>query len=172
MVGKKQNIDSMWKILMKDVDLGEPASFLDHVHLGCTERECQNKPRYCGQSGICLNPGSLLEVRKNYLVQNTLKQTFPHGPMTWKVMQRNARSDIASWLTKQPSSCTKSQLHALTITNSRKKKWDLLENCEKYAHKLLWNACIWLVLVDLIFYGPWTSLLVPSRSGPEPVTND
>ena len=26
---------------MKDVDLGEPASFLDHVHLGCTHRECQ-----------------------------------------------------------------------------------------------------------------------------------
>ena len=26
---------------MKDVDLGEPASFLDHVYLGCTQRECQ-----------------------------------------------------------------------------------------------------------------------------------
>ena len=31
----------MWKILMKDVDLGEPTSFLDHVYLGCTQRECQ-----------------------------------------------------------------------------------------------------------------------------------
>ena len=39
--GKKQNIDPMWKILMKDVDLGEPTSFLDHVYLGCTQRECQ-----------------------------------------------------------------------------------------------------------------------------------
>ena len=38
---KKQNIDPMWKILMKDVDLGEPTSFLDHVYLGCTQRECQ-----------------------------------------------------------------------------------------------------------------------------------
>ena len=27
--------------LMKDVDLGEPTSFLDHVYLGCTQRECQ-----------------------------------------------------------------------------------------------------------------------------------
>ena len=26
---------------MKDVDLGEPTSFLDHVYLGCTHRECQ-----------------------------------------------------------------------------------------------------------------------------------
>ena len=26
---------------MKDVDLGEPTSCLDHVYLGCTQRECQ-----------------------------------------------------------------------------------------------------------------------------------
>ena len=26
---------------MKDVDLAEPTSFLDHVYLGCTQRECQ-----------------------------------------------------------------------------------------------------------------------------------
>ena len=26
---------------MKEVDLGEPTSFLDHVNLGCTQRECE-----------------------------------------------------------------------------------------------------------------------------------
>ena len=41
LAGKKQNIDPMWKVLNKDVDLGEPTSFLDHVYLGCTQRECQ-----------------------------------------------------------------------------------------------------------------------------------
>ena len=41
MAGKKQNLDPMWMILMKDVDLGEPTSFLDHVYLGCAQRECQ-----------------------------------------------------------------------------------------------------------------------------------
>ena len=39
--GKKQNIDPMWKSLNKEVDLGEPTSFLDHVHLGCTQRQCE-----------------------------------------------------------------------------------------------------------------------------------
>ena len=39
--GKKQNINPTWKIPMKDVDLEEPTSFLDHVYLGCTQRECQ-----------------------------------------------------------------------------------------------------------------------------------
>ena len=31
----------MWKVLNKEVDLGEPTSFLDHVHLGCTRRQCE-----------------------------------------------------------------------------------------------------------------------------------
>ena len=39
--GKKQNINPTWKIPMTDVDLGEPTSFLDHVSLGCTQRDCQ-----------------------------------------------------------------------------------------------------------------------------------
>ena len=41
LAGKKQNIDPRWKVLNKDVDLGEPTSFLDHVHLGCTQRQCK-----------------------------------------------------------------------------------------------------------------------------------
>ena len=33
LAGKKQNINPMWKVLNKEVDLGEPTSFLDHVFL-------------------------------------------------------------------------------------------------------------------------------------------
>ena len=38
---EKQNIDPMWKLLNKEVDLGEPTSFLDRVYLGCTQRQCE-----------------------------------------------------------------------------------------------------------------------------------
>ena len=31
LAGQKQNIDPMWKVLKKEVDLGEPSSFFDHV---------------------------------------------------------------------------------------------------------------------------------------------
>ena len=41
LAGKKQNLDPMWKLLNKEVDLGEPTSFLDHVYLGCTQRQCE-----------------------------------------------------------------------------------------------------------------------------------
>ena len=47
---KETNLDPMWTVLMKDVDLGEPTPCLDHVYLGCTQRECKNKQWYCGQS--------------------------------------------------------------------------------------------------------------------------
>ena len=41
LAGKKQNINPMWKVLNKEVDLGEPTSFHNHVHLGCTQRQCE-----------------------------------------------------------------------------------------------------------------------------------
>ena len=41
LAGKKQNLDPMLKLLNKEVDLGEPTSFLDHVYLGCTQRQCE-----------------------------------------------------------------------------------------------------------------------------------
>ena len=40
LAGKTENIEPTWIILMADVDLGEP-TFLDHVYLGCTQRDCQ-----------------------------------------------------------------------------------------------------------------------------------
>ena len=41
LTGKKQNINPMWKVLNKEVELGEPTSFLDHEDLGCTQRQCE-----------------------------------------------------------------------------------------------------------------------------------
>ena len=41
LAGKKLNLDPMWKVLNKEVDLGEPTSFLDHENLGCTQRQCE-----------------------------------------------------------------------------------------------------------------------------------
>ena len=41
LAGQKQNVDPMWKVLNREVDMGEPTSFLDHVYLGCTQRQCE-----------------------------------------------------------------------------------------------------------------------------------
>ena len=41
LAGNKQNIHPIWQVLNKEVDLGEPTSFLEDVYLGCTQRQCQ-----------------------------------------------------------------------------------------------------------------------------------
>ena len=41
LAGKKQNLDPMLNIFMKEVDLGDPTSILDHVYFGSTHRECK-----------------------------------------------------------------------------------------------------------------------------------
>ena len=41
LAGKKQNLGPIWKLPNKEVDLGEPTSFLDHVYFGGTQRQCQ-----------------------------------------------------------------------------------------------------------------------------------
>ena len=64
LAGKKQNIDPMWKVLMKDVDLGEPTSFIDHVYLGCTLRECETSKGFVDNYKICLNPKICWSHRK------------------------------------------------------------------------------------------------------------
>ena len=52
LAGKTENIKPIWKILMEDVDLGEPTSFLDHVYLGCTQRECQICKHIVANDGV------------------------------------------------------------------------------------------------------------------------
>ena len=40
MAGKTENMKPTRKVLVEDVDLGEPTSFLDHFFGCCTQREC------------------------------------------------------------------------------------------------------------------------------------
>ena len=67
---------------------------------------------------------------------------FPHGPVTWKVMQRSAWKDIANLQTKQRNNFTKSQHPALTTTNSKKKKLDPFTVCSQFVLKCLYLARI------------------------------
>ena len=86
LVGRKQNLDRMWKLLNKEVDLGEPTSFLDHVYLGCTQRQCQTSKdivdnyRTMFESRISAGGVEKLPFLKIFV--------FLHGLMTWLVMQR------------------------------------------------------------------------------------
>ena len=110
-VWKEQNLDPMWKVLNKEVDLGEPTSFLDHVYLGGTQRKCEIEQRFCRQlTEPCSNREFQRSEQKNF---HSLKIfTFLPGLMTWLVMQRNVWSDIVSWQTRRLNNSTKYLLPA------------------------------------------------------------
>ena len=84
----------MWKVLNKQVDLGEPTSFLDHVYLGCTQRQCEIS------KDIVDNDRAMFESRTS--AERTEKLPYSenfrifHGLLIWKVMQRNVWSDFVS----------------------------------------------------------------------------
>ena len=56
LAGKKQNIDPMWKVLNKDVGLGEPTSFFDHVYLGWPGRWGPKGMSQTGGGGLARVP--------------------------------------------------------------------------------------------------------------------
>ena len=105
---------------MKEVDLGEPTSFLDHVYLGCTQRACETS------KDIVENYRDMIESR---ISAGAFEKQLCSGRLvanisSWSYdMQRNARKYIANWRTKQLNSYTKSQHHALmTERNCELKK--------------------------------------------------
>ena len=134
LAGKKQNLDPMWKLLNKEVDLGEPTSFLDHVYLGYTQRQCEiskdivDNYRTMFESRISEGGVEKLPSCQNLRISSWF--------LTWLVMQRSVWNDIVSWQTRRLSNSSKYLLHASMTTISKKKKQKLLENCQMHALKL------------------------------------
>ena len=120
---------------------------------------------------ICLNPGFLLEPRKNFLQMlhgDLMQKSYLLGPMTWKVTQRNVWKHIANLRIKRLNKDTKSQHHAWMTINFKNKKMVQLENYLLFTHKLFSNVCILLVFGDPMFCDLWTNL---HDQWPKHVTN-
>ena len=146
LAGKKQNISPTWKILIKVVDLGEPPAFLDSVYLGCTQRECQISKdivinnRNLFESRISVGASEKLPLTK--ATGNLMPKRYLHGPMTWKVMQRNAWKDIANSRIKHPSNY-KVATPCMDDHQFKEEGLGSVGELSKNALKLSKNACIW-----------------------------
>ena len=129
MAGKKQNMALMWKKLMKNVDINEPTSFLDHVYLGCTQRECKPNETIIEQktkmfeSRISAGATEKLPGRDGCVV-------LRHG----RTCSKNVLNDTSKWQTRKWSNCAKFQALAWMIMNSSRKISNQLESCQKFAH--------------------------------------
>ena len=136
LVGREQNVDPVWRVLNKEVDLGEPTSFLDHVYLGCTQRQCEiskdiaDNYRAMFESRISAGRTEKLPYSENFRISSWSYD------MEWKVMPRNVWNNVVSWQTRRLNNSTKYLLHAWMTITSKKKKQNLLENCQIHALKL------------------------------------
>ena len=70
------------------------------------------------------------------------------------------------------SNFSKFQVLAWMTIMSKRRSLNQLDNCQKYAHILSWNACTWHELVGQTSYGQWTNLLDPLQNGHKLVTDD
>ena len=138
MAGKRKKHGShVWKNLMKNVDLDEPTSFLDHVCLGCTPRECTPNEIVVEQFK------KMFESRISSAATEKITRvgkTSREDRCVVLHMEVHAQKCVDRYceLAKQKnwSSYTSSQLLAWTTITSRRKSWSRLENYQKYAHKL------------------------------------
>ena len=120
----------------------------------------------------CVTHEFLLEQLKSYQggIKRTRKQSL--GLMTWQVMRRNVRNDIANCQTKRQSTCKKVSSPCLNDHQFKQEELESVGECQKFAHRLSWNACTWHELDDLTFNGRSTSLLDQSPNGLKHATDD
>ena len=119
LAGKKQNINPMWIVLNKEVDLREPTSFLDHVYLGCTQRQSEIS------KDIVDNYRTMFESRISAGATEKLPCSVNLSTSSWscdmeRSCQENVWNDIVSWQTRRLNNSTKYQLHALTTIITKK----------------------------------------------------
>ena len=118
LAGKKQNLDPMWKILNKEVGLGGPTSFIDHVYLECTQRQLEMSKE------IVDNYRTMFKSRISAGATERLPSVEIQKIFTWSHdMESHAKklwNAFVNWQTKQRNSCTKYPLLVLTTISSKK----------------------------------------------------
>ena len=128
----------MRKKLMKNVDLDEPVSYLDHVFLGCTERECKTNET------IIERYTKMFGATEKYRDGKSLTQKPCPGPTLWKDMLENALSDTVNWQRRKWSKCT--QVSSPCLDDHQLKQEELepvgqwSEVCSQFVFKILYLA--------------------------------
>ena len=141
---------------MKDVDLEEPTSFLDHVYLGCTQRECTIS------NDIVTNYRDMFESRNSAGAKEKLP-TRASGNLDAEIISswsHDMEGHAKKWVERycELANKTTQQLYKVATPcmddyQEKKRKMSQWENNLQSAYKLFSDLCIWLVGRDLTCYG-------------------
>ena len=110
---KNKYMSPTWRILMIDVALGKPKSSSTTFYWVAFNETAKRTEIVKNYRYVWIQDLSLQEIIKNFQFPRNRTHIFPHGLMTWKVMQRNVWKDVANWQTRQRNNHTESQHHAL-----------------------------------------------------------
>ena len=152
---------------MKDVDLGEPTSFFDHVCWGCIHREMSNKQRSCGQSQKHVWIQNLRwSYRKATFFWETWRKLFLMVLWCGRSCKEMRGKIIANLRQKRLNNKTKSQHHALNDHQSKEKYMgsvgDLSTVCSQIILKCVYLArfgrpdILWYVNILVRAVTKWT----------------
>ena len=169
LAGKKQNIDPMWKALNKEFDLGEPTSFLDHVYVGCSQRQCEiSKDMVDNQWTMC---ESRISAGENW------KTTMLGKSSCFFVVLRYGRScqemcGTILWVGKQDDSTTPQSIYSMHWWSSfQRRRLKSVGELSKVSSQIVLK-CLYLARIGRpIFHGQWTNLRGRLQNGQKFVTN-
>ena len=171
MAGKKQNVAPKWKKLMTLLDIDEPTSFLDHVYLGCTQRECKPNETSIEQ---CTK---LFESRISAGSNRKLLGWEKHQAQTvaWSYdMEGHAQKCVERFCelaNKKVEQLYKVSSPCLDDDLCKQEELESVVEISQVCSHNFWE-CLYLARDDLTSCGPWTSLQDQSRNGLRHVTND
>ena len=147
----KQNINPMWNILMKDVDLEEPTSFLDHVYLGCTQR-VSNQQGYRGWLQRYVRIKDSAWATEKLPETKATRKPDTETIYSWSYdMEGHAQKCGERLRTWQLNNCRKVATPCMNDHQFKEEEDESVGFFLLFARKLFWNVYIWHVLVDLIF---------------------
>ena len=115
--------------------IDEPTSFLYHVYLGCTQRECKPNETIIEQHTTMFASRISAGATENYRDGRNLTRTQWRGPTTRKDMLKNAVNDAVNWQIRRLSNSTKFLILVWTTISSKKDELEpvgeLPEVCSK-----------------------------------------
>ena len=164
--GNEQNIDPMWKLLNKEVDLGEPTSFFDHENLGCTRRQCEIS------KDIVDNYRTMFESRISARATEKLSCSENLCISSWSYdMEGHAKKCVERYC--ELANKTTHQLYKVSTPCND-------DHHFKEELNSVGQLCFQIVLIyfflarngRLCFYGQWTNLHDRSQNGPKLVTKN
>ena len=152
-LGKQQNMGSMWKMLQKEIDLGDPTPWIDKCIFGCTQREAKVDARAVQSKNELFK--KLMTTREAEEEDETKEHIRWKRSLWIRDTKGHAQNCVEKCCELEErcvfSSASSNTTHEISPDTSQKvmKPGSSLRD----VLELSWYACNWQELDDQIYYG-------------------